>query len=274
MLNDLIDLARTAGRIARDHAGVERDVHSKGRGDWVSHVDRLIEDTLASRIRSRYPDHQILGEEAGGLPDLHRPLWIIDPIDGTTNYLRGIPAWAVSIALCEPRREGLVPRWGIVYDPMRDEAFTAEDGAGAWCNGRRIYTSPCDRLEDALLASALPFRFPEHLKACGRVHLEMASRCEDHRRGGAASLDMAYVAAGRLDGYYELAIWPWDVAAGELLVRCAGGVATDYQGSPQGLIARRSILAAGTAALHQQLLSAVAPLAGAAARLPGPVVLP
>ncbi len=270
MLNDLTELARVAGRIALAHAGVERDVHRKGRGDWVSHVDRLIEETLTSRIRARHPDHQILGEEGGGTPEAHRHLWIIDPIDGTTNYLRGIPAWAVSIAVCEPRAGGFVPRYGIVFDPTRDEAFTAEAGAGAWCNGKRIYTTPCEQIGDALLASALPFRFPEHLPTCGAVHLDLARRCEDHRRGGAASLDLAYVAAGRLDGYYELAIWPWDTAAGELLVRCAGGKATDYLGREDGLTTRRSIVAAATPALHGDLLAAVQPLAAAAQALPGP----
>jgi myo-inositol-1(or 4)-monophosphatase len=271
MLNDLLELARTAGRIAKEHAGVERDVASKGRGDWVSHVDRLIEDTLRSRIRARHPLHQILGEEGGGTIEAHRPLWIIDPIDGTTNYLRGIPAWAVSIALCEPRPAGFEPRYAVVYDPVRDEAFTAEAGAGAWLNGRRIYVSGCDRIEDALLASALPFRFPEHLDACSGVFLDLTRRSEDHRRGGAASLDLAYVAAGRLDGYYELGIYPWDTAAGELLVRAAGGLATDYAGSTANLPARRSIVAAATPALHSTLLQAVAPLVPRATALPGPI---
>ena len=268
-------VARIAGRAAgaealRLQSGVE--TQDKADGSPVSAGDLAADRIIRSAIQQAFPEDAILSEEVtdSAARQSSRRLWIIDPIDGTTNYLRGIPAWAISIALCEPRRDGLVPRWGIVYDPTRDEAFTAEDGSGAWCNGKRIYASPCARLEDALLASALPFRFPEHLPACGRVHLDIAARCEDHRRGGAASLDLAYVAAGRLDGYYELAIWPWDVAAGELLVRCAGGVATDYRGGVAGVTTRRSIVAAGTPELHAQLLAAVAPLAEAAASLPGP----
>ena len=265
MLNDLIDLAKTAGRIARDHfnssAGAE--VREKGPRDYVSHVDRLIEDTLVRRIQARFPEHRVLGEEglAEAPPEDHRTLWIIDPIDGTTNFLHGIPGFAISIAVCPPAPGGgWEPRWAAVYDPIREELFTAEAGAGLWLNGKRSYTSTTTDFSKALIASALPFRFPEVMDDCAQVFLEVQRRCDDHRRGGSAALDLAWVSVGRLDAYYELGIYPWDTAAGELLVRCGGGVATDYHGATTDITSRRSIVAGANQTLHGELLAAVAPI--------------
>ena len=267
MLSDLIDLAKTGGRIAREHFSSlsGRDVVAKRPRDYVSHVDKLVEDTLVTRIRARFPSHQVLGEEGGvdhgRALETHLPLWIIDPIDGTTNFIHGIPVFAVSIAWCEPDHQGgWEPRYGIVYDPMRDEAFTGEANAGLWLNGNRVWTSGCAAIGSALLATALPFRFPEALDPCAKVFLDMQKRCDDQRRGGSAALDLAYTAAGRLDGYYELGIYPWDTAAGELLVRSGGGAASDWRGLRRGITARRSIVAGATPALHQALLEAVTPL--------------
>ena len=258
----LIELAKLGGKIAREHFAnvAEKDVRVKGMHDYVSHVDRLVEDAIVRKIRTRFPEHLVLGEEGSGMhpsqTDAGRPLWIIDPIDGTTNFLHGIPVFAVSIAFCDQSQ----PQEAIVYDPMRDEAFLAEAGAGVWLNGERANTSTCSELANALLATALPFRFPEAHDDCFKVFSSVQRRCDDQRRGGSAALDMAYVAVGRLDGYYELGIYPWDTAAGELLVRCAGGVATDYRGSTEHLTKRRSMVCAATAGLHRQLLEAVQPL--------------
>jgi myo-inositol-1(or 4)-monophosphatase len=276
MRSFLIDLAKVGGRIAREHFSTVtgKDVRTKGRHDYVSHVDRLVEDALMRRIRARFPDHQILGEESAGdtplAPGADRPLWIIDPIDGTTNFIHGIPAFAISIAFCEHGE----PKEGIVYDPIRDEYFIAEAGAGLWHNHQRAYVSTCADLANALLATAQPFRYPEALDDCFKVFAAMQRRCDDQRRGGSAALDMAYVAVGRLDGYYELGIHPWDTAAGELLVRCGGGVATDYRGDTAGLLGRRSMVCAASADLHRVLLDAVRPLAAwldrpPFARIPG-----
>jgi myo-inositol-1(or 4)-monophosphatase len=265
MLNDLNELARIAGRIAHEHflSGAGTVVREKGPRDYVTHVDRLIEDTLIRRIQTRFPEHRVLGEEglAQDPPEAHRTLWIIDPIDGTTNFLRGIPAFAISIAVCPPAPEGgWAPRWAAVYDPTRDELFTAEAGAGLWLNGKRSYAAPTTDFAKALIASALPFRCPEALDDCARVFVDVQRRCDDQRRGGSAALDLAWVAVGRLDGYYELGIHPWDTAAGELLVRCGGGVATDYRGATEGITGRRSVVAGATPEVHAQLLTAVTPL--------------
>jgi len=265
MRSVLIELALAGGKIARQHfqqVGV-KDARAKGLRDYVSHVDRLVEDAIVSRIRSRYPQHAILGEEAASELGENAPLlgdgpcWIIDPIDGTSNFIHGIPAFAISIAFCE---RGVEPRHAIVYDPMRDEQFIGERGAGLWINERRVYSSGNVDLSSALIATGLPFRVIEPLNDALAVLGDLQRRCEDHRRGGSAALDLAYTAVGRLDAYWELGIYPWDTAAGELLVRCGGGVATDFRGEAGGLHKRRSMVAAATPVLHAEMLKAVAPM--------------
>jgi myo-inositol-1(or 4)-monophosphatase len=257
MLNFILELAQQGGKIAREHFSQVsiKDAAAKGSRDYVSHVDRLIEDAIISRIRAQYPGHVVIGEESyrGSLGNLGKePCWIIDPIDGTTNFLHGIPAFAISIAFCD---ENVNPRHAIVYDPMRDERFVAERGAGLWLNERRVYSSGCADLSKALLATGLPFKNIAPLDDAMAVLTDLQRRCGDHRRAGSAALDLAYTAIGRLDGYWELGIWPWDVAAGELLVRCGGGVATDFHGQTGNLGRRRSIVAAATPTIHHELIT-------------------
>ncbi len=264
MRSFLMDLANHGGRIAREHfAHVSmKDAQAKGHRDFVSHVDRLVEDAIIGRIHAHYPDHRILGEETSGSHPLSPlddgPCWIIDPIDGTTNFLHGVPMFAISIAYCDRNCD---PRHSIVYDPMRDEAFIGERGAGLWLNGNRMYSSGGNDLAKSLIATALPFKHLEPLDDVIRVLAALQRRCLDHRRAGSAALDLAYVACGRLDGYWELGIHPWDTAAGELLVRCGGGAATDFRGATTALPHRRSIVAGATPALHATLLAAVNELA-------------
>ena len=260
MLGFLVELAKAGGAIARAHfAGVpQRDVARKGARDYVSHVDRSVEDAIVRRIRARFPDHRILGEESTrDAAQPHETLWIIDPIDGTTNFLHGIPHYAVSIAL----RERGVLRFGCVYDPARDECFTAEAGAGLWLNAERRYGSSRRELDQAVLATALPFRYPQAMAETLAVFGAVQLACDDQRRSGSASLDLAWTAVGRLDGYYEVGIHPWDVAAGEVLVRAGGGVAGDLRGGDGDILARRGELAAATPELHAALLRRLAPLA-------------
>ncbi|MEK7415071.1 MAG: inositol monophosphatase family protein [Planctomycetota bacterium] len=259
------ELAKAGGRIAREHFATvkDQDISMKGSRDYVSHVDRQIEAELVRRIKARFPDHQILGEESspGTITaeefQPHTPLWIIDPIDGTTNFLHGIPVFAVSIALVENGS----PRYAAIYDPIQDELFTAERNAGVWLNSERRYCSSCNDIGKALVATAIPCRFPQVHDDAFLVFNQVQRACDDHRRSGSAALDMAYVAVGRLDAYYELGIYPWDTAAGELLVRCGGGVATDLTGSTEDLIRRRSMVCAATQPLHTTLLSMASPLA-------------
>ncbi len=269
MRSILIELAHIGGKIAREyfHQVSVKDAKAKGARDYVSHVDHLIEDAILSRIRARYPDHGVLGEETVNDPSAlgDGPCWIVDPIDGTANFIHGVPAFAISIAFCDRNVE---PRHAVVYDPIRDEAFIGERGAGIWVNERRVYSSGATELGSALIATGFPFRVLEPLDDAVAVFVDLQRRCEDHRRAGSAALDLAYVASGRLDAYYELGIWPWDTAAGELLVRCGGGVATDFHNQTGGLRGRRSMVAAATPALHAEVLKAMAPLTPWLARAP------
>jgi myo-inositol-1(or 4)-monophosphatase len=200
-------------------------VSRKARHDYVSEVDRACEDIIVSQIRRYYPDHAFLGEERGvqGEGDT---IWIIDPLDGTTNFLHGIPQFAVSIAQSVNGRL----EHGVIYDPMLDELFTATRGKGAFLNQRRIRVSERKTLDEAILATSFPFRRRQLMPIYTRLFSAVYRRIEDIRRGGAASLDLAWTAAGRLDGFFEIGLSPWDVAAGSLLVREAGGVVTDFAG--------------------------------------------
>lgn len=264
----ITDLAKAGGRIAREHfQNLSRsDVHVKADRDYVSNADRLVEDTIIRLIRATHPTHQILGEESGsdGQPLTGDALWIIDPIDGTTNFIHGIAQFAVSIAFCDTQG----PLIAVVYDPIAEEMFLAERGHGLWLNNDRRQTSGCASLRAALVATAMPFRSPAVHDDALAVFSGVQRACDDQRRAGAASLDLAYVAVGRLDAYYEIGIHPWDTAAGELLVRCGGGVASDYRGNSEHLLGRRSIVAAATPQVHAELLAHVAPLVPWLARTP------
>ncbi|TVR10859.1 MAG: inositol monophosphatase [Planctomycetota bacterium] len=263
MRSFIMSLARLGGDIARRHfRSPHLSVDSKGRGDYVSHVDRQIEDAIATRIRALHPDHRIIGEEAMAGDDSQGvgegPCWIIDPIDGTTNFIRGIASFAISIAYCHRNNQ---PQVAVVYDPIADEMFIGERGAGLWVGSQRVYSSGCANMGEALVATAMPFRVLDALDDCMQVWRRVQPQIDDMRRSGSAALDLAYVAVGRIDAYYELGIWCWDTAAGELLVRCGGGAATDFNGKSEGLLSRRSIVAAATPALHAQLLPEVSVLA-------------
>lgn len=268
LLSFITDLAKAGGSIAREHfhSLSNKGVQVKADRDYVSNADRLVEDAIIRLIRTHHPEHQILGEEsgAGGQALNQNALWIIDPIDGTTNFIHGIAQFAVSIAFCDAQG----PLIATVYDPIADELFLAERGHGLWLNNNRRQTSGCASLRSALVATAMPFRSPAVHDEALAVFSGVQRACDDQRRAGAASLDLAYVAVGRLDAYYEIGIHPWDTAAGELLVRCGGGVATDYRGNSTNLLGRRSIVAAATAGVHAELLAHVAPLASWLDRAP------
>lgn len=205
-------------------------VERKARHDYVSDVDRACERIIRDYIGKHHRDHAILGEEGGHTGDSDH-VWIVDPIDGTSNYLHGIPHFAISIALqVRGRLEA-----GVIYDPLREEMFTASRGHGAFLNSQRIRVSGRSELASAVVATAFPFRKRRLLKAYRGMFDSMFEKVEDFRRAGTASLDLAYVACGRLDGYWELGLKPWDIAAGALLVQEAGGVVMDVTGGDQWL---------------------------------------
>jgi myo-inositol-1(or 4)-monophosphatase len=201
------------------------NVVEKQQLDFVSEVDKLAEAEIIKELRRAYPDHAILAEESGAIGK--GPLtWVIDPLDGTHNYLRGIPHFSVSIALLEKG----VPIHAVVFDPLRDELYTASKGDGAYINDRRMRVGKRENLGGAMIATGFPFRQREHLGPQLDMTRAILGQAEDIRRSGSAALDLAYVAAGRYDGYFEIGLKPWDMAAGVLLVHEAGGRYCDFAG--------------------------------------------
>ena len=202
-------------------------IEQKGRNDFVSEADRNAEYAVIETILKHYPDHQILAEESGSQGDSDH-VWVIDPLDGTTNFLHGFPVFCVSIAVLVKGR----PEHAAIYDPLRDELFTASRGGGAQLNGRKIRVSGATRLEHALLGTGFPYR--DSNKALG-PYLKMFNRALESsagvRRPGSAALDLAYVAAGRYDAFWETGLAKWDIAAGALIIREAGGIISGLDGS-------------------------------------------
>jgi myo-inositol-1(or 4)-monophosphatase len=249
MLDFAIDLAYRAGALLRAAAERERSTEAKQHSDLVSDADRASEALIIGAIRERFPDHAILAEESGASAGAGSYTWVIDPLDGTLNYVHGFPFYSVSIALAHNRE----PLLGVVFDPLRSELFAAERGQGARVNGRRLRVSATASLGAALLTTGFPYsRFSQpdnNLREFARLSL----RAREIRRSGSAALELCYVAAGRSDGHWELELNPWDLAAGALLVREAGGVVSDWQGQPWALEERRVVASNGH--VHAELLA-------------------
>jgi myo-inositol-1(or 4)-monophosphatase len=213
------------------------NVVEKQQLDFVSEVDKLAEAEIIKELRRAYPGHAILAEESGAIGK--GPLtWVIDPLDGTHNYLRGIPHFSVSIALLEKG----VPIHAVVFDPLRDELFTASKGDGAYLNDRRMRVGKRENLGGAMIATGFPYRQRQHLVPQLDMTRAILGQAEDIRRSGSAALDLAYVAAGRYDGFFEIGLKPWDMAAGVLLVHEAGGRYCDFAGR-DGIPASGNIIA-------------------------------
>jgi myo-inositol-1(or 4)-monophosphatase len=232
-LNTAVRAARAAGRIIlRSMDRIERlHIERKGHNDFVSDVDRKAEAAILEVLQQAYPDHAVLAEESGAQEGRDGYRWIIDPLDGTTNYLHGFPAFSVSIAL---EYRGRLEQ-AVVYDPLREELFTASRGSGAFLDNRRIRVSHQPGLEGALLATGFPYRHDEQLKVDLAMLERLVPQVAGIRRAGSAALDLAWTAAGRVDGFWELNLNAWDLAAGALLVEEAGGMVTDAQGEDRYL---------------------------------------
>ncbi len=249
-LPEVEEIARRAGEILR--AGFEREhqVEHKGVVDLVTEVDHQSEAFLLAKIHRRFPGSSILSEEAGNLAGDEEHLWYIDPLDGTVNYAHGVPIFCVSIGYAHRG----VTTLGVVYDPLRDEAFTAERGRGARLNGRSIHVSDACELKDSLLVTGFPYdtwNSPRNnLEYFGRF----ARVTQGVRRLGSAALDLCYVAAGRFDGFWEISIQPWDIAAAGLIAEEAGAAVTNIHGAPDYISPPQSILAAPPV-LHPKMLA-------------------
>lgn len=242
LLNIAINAARRAGDIITRHAGrIDRlTIKAKEHNDFVSQVDRLAEEEIIYTLHKAHPDHAILAEESGAQGNNDEFLWIIDPLDGTTNFLHGFPAFCVSIAL---KHRGRLEH-GVIYDPMRQELFTASRGEGAQVDGHRMRVTPQKTLEGALIGTGFPFRESHNIRLYMKMFEIVVRQTAGVRRAGSAALDLAYVAAGRLDGFWEMGLKPWDMAAGVLMIQECGGLVGHFDGSP-GFPEDGNILAGG-----------------------------
>lgn len=253
-LNIAIRAARAAGKVLLRH--VDRldqiKVQTKSRNDFVSEVDRSAEQAIIQELRARFPSHAILAEESGaqGEGDYQ---WVIDPLDGTANYLHGLPQFSVSIAL---RLRGQL-ECAVVYDPLREELYTAARGEGAQLNDRRLRVAGRPSLDGALIGTGFPFRDQRHIDAYLGMFKDMTLSTAGLRRPGSAALDLAYVAAGRTDGFWELGLSPWDFAAGALLITEAGGTVTDLVGGSRYFDTCN--LVAGNLKVHQAMVELIRP---------------
>lgn len=239
MLNTAVKAARKAGSIiSRASFDLEKlTVRSKRQNDFVSEVDHAAEEAIIAVLREAYPSHGILAEESGAQNADAEFVWVIDPLDGTTNFLHGFPQYCVSIGLLHKG----APQQAVVFDPNRNELFTATRGVGAYLNDRRIRVSKTDRLENALIGTGFPFREVGDIDDYLRMFKAMTLGCAGIRRPGAAALDLAWVAAGRTDGFWEIGLSPWDIAGGALLVREAGGLIGDLNGEDKFLDSGRVV---------------------------------
>lgn len=249
-----IEGALRAGRVHRELFRQNPEVQKKGPIDLVTAADLQAEREFRALIAERFPTHAVLGEEAGaGTTALERARarWIIDPLDGTTNFAHGIALFCVSIAL---EMDGVL-QLGVVYDPIADELFTAERGGGAWLNGIRIHVSDTRELVNALLCTGFPYSVRERRRQQVEVFAAFLGEARAVRRLGSAALDLCYVAAGRFDGFWELQLHPWDMAAGALIVSEAGGRVTNYSNQPIDLFGGQIVVSNGW--LHEDMLAVI-----------------
>ncbi|MCC6477888.1 inositol monophosphatase [Sphingorhabdus sp.] len=247
---------KAGGRLRRDFGEIEQlQVSKKGPADFVSKADQKAEDTIFRELETARPDWGFLMEESGEIAGKEgKPRFIVDPLDGTSNFLHGIPHFAISIAVQDPKPDG--SGWGdlymgLVYNPITDESFWAERGKGAWLGHRRLRVSARRNLNEALVSTGVPYKGHGDIGEWGKIYAAIAPEVAGIRRFGAASLDLAWLAAGRYDGFWESGLSPWDTAAGCLLVREAGGFVTDYRGRSPA-IADAQVLA-GNDQLHSRL---------------------
>lgn len=253
-LNIAVKAARRAGSII-NRATLDLDlvkVSSKRHNDFVTEVDKAAEAAIIDILREAYPEHAILAEESGASGESENT-WIIDPLDGTTNFIHGFPQFAVSIALAH---NGVVTQ-AVVYDPTRNEMFTASKGRGAFLNERRLRVSKRTKLQEALVGTGFPYRVFHHVDTYLAIFRDLMEKTAGLRRPGAAALDLAYVAAGRFDGFYEFGLSPWDMAAGSLLITESGGLVGDLSGEAEYL--RSGNIVAGNPKVFAQLLQVIRP---------------
>ncbi len=251
MIETAVEAARAGGEVllANWRRLPQGSVSEKKRHDFVTHADRESEEEIVSRIRARFPADSFLGEEGGQRGNAGEArTWIIDPLDGTSNFIAGFPFWCVSIAA---REKGEIVA-GVIWDPLREELHTAERGAGAFCNGTRVAVSQREGLDDAFLATGFPFRSKDRIDLYLALFRDLFLRARAVRRAGSAALDLANVASGVFDGFFEFRLSVWDIAAGALLIEEAGGKVSDYDGGRRHW--ERGNVVAGTNGVVEEIL--------------------
>lgn len=246
ILETAADIAREAGALINDFARKRIGFELKGDYDLVTAADRASEKLIVKRLAAAFPGHSVVAEEGGGEVRSSEYCWYVDPLDGTTNFAHGFPVYNVSIGL----EKAGVPVAGVVYDPTRDEMFSAERGAGAFLNGEKLQVSTCRTLEDALVATGFPSR-RRHQSVNVHFYYQLAMLTHGVRRAGAAAIDLCYVACGRLDAFWEFGLNPWDMAAGVVILEEAGGRWTDMIGHPASV--RAPHLLASNGILHPEI---------------------
>lgn len=247
--------ARRAGNIitrASQDVGALK-IQSKTYNDFVTEVDRAAEREIIEILREAYPTHGFIGEESGNSNLESENIWIIDPLDGTTNFLHGFPQYCISIAL---QQQGVLTQ-AVVYDPNRNDLFTATRGRGAYLNDKRIRVTSRPKLQDSIIGTGFPFRDFQHLDTYLAMFKDMIKKTAGLRRPGSAALDLAYVAAGWYDGFWEIGLSKWDIAAGALLVQEAGGIVGDFEGNDSWL--ETGNIVAGNPKVFSQMLQTLAP---------------
>ena len=250
MINTAIKAANSASKILIENFGkiTSEDIVEKKRNDFLTFVDEKAEETIIKILRTAFPDHSILAEESGFNKQESDFEWIIDPLDGTKNYISGIPVFSIAIALRHKDQMQI----GVILDPVRNEIFSAERGKGAFLNGNKIQVSDRKSLENCLLATGFPFKQKEVLPQYINAFEEIFNQSSGMRRMGSAAIDLAYVAAGRVEGFWEFGLSPWDMAAGSLIVEEAGGMVTDFRGNDSYLT--NGCFTATNGHIHQDLI--------------------
>ena len=251
MLNIAIRAARKAGNVIAKNYERRDDIQTskKGINDYVTSVDKAAEAEIIEIIQKSYSDHTIISEERGALEGKDSDIqWVIDPLDGTTNFVKGLPHFSVSIAIRVKNRTEV----GVVYDPIRNELFTAVRGEGAKLNEVRLRVDSQNELNGAILATGFPFKQPSLMPTQFAIMNNLIDEAADFRRTGSAALDLCYVASGRVDGYFEMGLKPWDCAAGDLIVREAGGLVCDFNAG-HGYLRSGNIVAAPARILKEML---------------------
>jgi len=252
ILNDLEDLACQAGEVLRAGFGGEKSIYHKGEIDLVTDVDRRAETLILQEIQRCFPGDRIVAEESGSIPGQECCTWYVDPLDGTVNFAHGVPIFSVSIAYAQQGRL----RMGVVYDPIKEECFRAELGKGAWLNDNALRASDARDLDQSLLVTGFPYDIRSNPDNNLDLYARFALCTRGVRRLGSAALDLSYVAAGRFDGFWELRLSPWDLAAGALIAQEAGATISDLEGDPHYLHPPYAILAAAPG-IHLQMLDVI-----------------